>query len=72
MPGEAPQYPRLRQCHEAGRVREAKGICKLCAKQFEVSEMEADHITPWTKGGKTHEEKCQLLCKPCNRRKSNK
>ncbi len=49
-----------------------KGICKLCAKGFEISEMEADHITPWSEGGKTIEENCQMLCKQCNRRKSNK
>ena len=34
--------------------------------------MEADHITPWTEGGKTIPENCQMLCKDCNRRKSNK
>ena len=49
-----------------------KGICKLCAKEFEMSDMEADHITPWSEGGKTNEENCQMLCKHCNRRKSNK
>ena len=48
------------------------GICKSCAKAFEMSDMEADHITPWSEGGKTTEENCQLLCKNCNRRKSNK
>ncbi len=49
-----------------------KGICKLCAKAFEMSDMEADHITPWSEGGKTTEKNCQMLCKACNRRKSNK
>ncbi len=35
--------------------------------------MEADHnITPWAEGGKTIEQNCQMLCKHCNRRKSNK
>ncbi|MDR1628522.1 MAG: HNH endonuclease [Oscillospiraceae bacterium] len=48
-----------------------KGICKKCAQQFELSEMEADHITPWSKGGKTSNENCQMLCKYCNRLKSN-
>ena len=49
-----------------------KGICKLCAKAFEIADMEADHITPWSAGGKTIEQNCQMLCKDCNRRKSNK
>ena len=48
------------------------GICRSCGKVFEMSEMDADHITPWSEGGKTIEENCQLLCKSCNRRKSNK
>ena len=47
-----------------------KGICIKCKKQFELDEMEADHITPWHEGGKTMEENCQMLCKDDNRRKS--
>lgn len=49
-----------------------KGKCKKCEKQFDLSEMEADHIDPWHEGGKTIEENCQLLCKADNRRKSGK
>ena len=46
------------------------GICATCGKQFELAEMEADHITPWSKGGKTTAENCRMLCKDDNRRKS--
>ena len=49
-----------------------KGICKVCAKAFEIADMEADHITPWSEGGKTIDQNCQMLCKRCNRTKSNK
>ena len=49
-----------------------KGICTICKENFELSEMEADHITHWHEGGKTNEENCQMLCKECNRRKSGK
>ena len=49
-----------------------KGICKICGKHFEIEGMEADHITPWSKGGHTVIENCQMLCKECNRRKSGK
>ena len=49
-----------------------KGICVKCEKHFELNKMEADHITPWSKGGKTVTDNCQMLCKDCNRRKSNK
>lgn len=49
-----------------------KGICVKCGKHFELSQMEADHITPWHLGGKTTAENCQMLCKDDNRRKSGK
>jgi hypothetical protein len=47
------------------------GICVHCGKHFEMEEMEADHITPWSKGGKTIPENCQMLCLNCNRTKSD-
>ena len=36
-----------------------------------VRAVQADHITPWAKGGKTVAENCQMLCADCNRRKSD-
>lgn len=47
------------------------GNCKKCGKHCEIEEMQADHITPWSKGGKTIAENCQMLCADCNRRKSD-
>ena len=49
-----------------------KGICPDCKEHFDISEMEADHITPWHEGGRTSPENCQMLCKEDNRRKSGK
>lgn len=49
-----------------------KGICPKCQKHFEIGEMQADHITPWSKGGKTAAENCQMLCADCNRRKGDR
>ena len=49
-----------------------KGICAKCGEHFDTNEMEADHITPWKEGGKTVAENCQMLCRECNRRKSDK
>ncbi len=48
------------------------GICAKCGNHFEIEEMEGDHITPWSEGGKTTADNCQMLCKHCNRIKSNK
>ena len=48
------------------------GKCSKCEKRFSRNKMEADHIKPWVEGGRTIEENCQMLCKPCNRRKSSK
>jgi len=57
-----------RQKREAYETQ--KGICTRCNKHFEIDEMEADHIVPWSGGGKTVSENCQMLCKHDNRTKS--
>ena len=49
-----------------------KGVCVWCKKKFKIEEMEADHITPWSKDGKTTLENCQMLCLQDNRTKSGK
>jgi len=58
------------------QIREAYekqgGVCVKCGQHFELTEMEADHITPWSEGGKTTADNCQMLCKKDNRTKSNK
>lgn len=49
-----------------------EGICLACKEHFDYDKMEADHIVPWSQGGKTTIENGQMLCKPCNRTKSDK
>ena len=54
--------------------------CPLCSighdanksKIWNFSEMDADHVAAWSKGGKTHVENCQMLCKTHNRAKGNR
>ena len=48
------------------------GICPICRQHFEFEEMEGDHIEPWSKGGKTVPENCQMLCRECNAKKTDK
>lgn len=54
--------------------------CPLCAmgndanhdRIWKLSEMDADHVTAWSKGGSTDISNCQMLCKTHNRAKGNK
>lgn len=54
--------------------------CPLCAignsanksKIWKFNEMEADHVSAWSKGGKSNIDNCQMLCITHNRAKGNK
>jgi 5-methylcytosine-specific restriction endonuclease McrA len=59
-----------------------KGVsnCPLCAigegnnrtKIWDLKEMEADHVTAWSRGGATDKSNCQMLCSTHNRAKGNR
>lgn len=61
---------------------EARGVsnCPLCAighdanrtRIYKLAEMDADHVTAWSRGGSTNIRNCQMLCKTHNRAKGNK
>jgi hypothetical protein len=63
-------------------VATSKGIsnCPLCAigenanktKIWKLAEMDADHVSAWSKGGATKIENCEMLCKTHNRAKGNR
>lgn len=63
-------------------VAEKKGVsnCSLCAighdsnktKIWKLAEMDADHVTAWSKGGATDIKNCEMLCKTHNRAKGNR
>lgn len=48
------------------------GVCPICNLTFSLKEMEADHIVPWNKGGKTEFDNCQMLCRMDNRTKGGR
>jgi len=48
------------------------GVCPACREEFAIGNMEGDHIDPWSEGERTVAGNCQMLCRPCNRRKSNR
>lgn len=54
------------------KYKEQGGRCPHCGGVFAFSQMEGDHVTPYSKGGKTEYSNLQMLCAPCNRKKSNK
>jgi hypothetical protein len=41
-------------------------------KIWKLDEMDADHVTPWSKGGATTPENCQMLCRTHNQAKGNR
>ncbi|MGI6157877.1 MAG: HNH endonuclease signature motif containing protein [Saccharofermentanales bacterium] len=43
----------------------------MCGECFDIDEMEADPIPPWSEGGKINTDNLQMLCRDGNRRKSN-
>lgn len=57
-----------------------KSNCPHCAmghdanneKIWSLSEMDADHVAAWSKGGATDAKNCQMLCKTHNRAKGNR
>ena len=44
-----------------------KGRCALSGEECRMAEMEADHIIPWSEGGKTTEDNCRLLSAAAHR-----
>jgi len=53
--------PECAKCHAGARI-----------KIYKFNEMDADHVTAWSKGGATSIENCQMLCKTHNRTKGNR
>ena len=66
------------QTTKAGKKGESN--CPHCAighdankeKIWSLSDMEADHVSAWSKGGATSAKNCQMLCKTHNRAKGNR
>jgi hypothetical protein len=60
--------------------KKGESNCPLCAighdasksKIWKLSEMDADHVAAWSKGGATNIKNCQMLCKTHNRAKGNR
>jgi len=60
--------------------KKGKSNCPHCAlghdanksKVWSFSEMDADHVAAWSKGGKTSIKNCEMLCKTHNRAKGNR
>lgn len=61
-------------------IAEGLSNCPYCAmgdnanktRIWKLSEMDADHVTAWSRGGDTTIENCEMLCKSHNRAKGNR
>ena len=50
----------------------SKGRCQICGTSISYQGFQADHIIPYSRGGKTEIKNGQALCQTCNLSKSNK
>ena len=53
-------------------LKDQGGVCRYCKEEITMDQAHADHIKPWSKGGKTEESNCQVLCVSCNLEKGAK
>lgn len=75
-PTKAAKYHQ--QTEEAKRNNTSN--CPMCvmenlsnkSKIWGIKDMDADHVTAWSKGGSTDISNCQMLCKTHNRMKGNR
>ncbi|MCL2744498.1 MAG: HNH endonuclease [Planctomycetaceae bacterium] len=52
--------------------KEQNGKCNACGVEFEIRNLEIDHIQPSAKGGGDYYENYQLLCSSCNKIKGDR
>jgi site-specific DNA-methyltransferase (adenine-specific) len=52
--------------------KEQNCLCNGCKTEFEIRNLEIDHIIPKSKGGGDYYENYQLLCSACNRMKGDR
>ncbi len=68
------------EAQTAAAKAKGESNCPYCAighdnnakRIYKQNEMDADHVTAWSKGGSTDASNCQMLCKTHNRAKGNK
>jgi hypothetical protein len=57
------QYKTMQEIHASNNQNDLK---------YKLTEMDADHVSAWSKGGSTTIGNCEMLCKTHNRAKGNK
>jgi hypothetical protein len=74
--------PRMLSYEKQTSAAEANGKsnCPHCAighdanksRIYKLNEMDADHVSAWSKGGGTSADNCEMLCITHNRAKGNR
>ena len=70
----------VKQTKTAEASASGQSNCPFCAmghdanksKVWKMAEMDADHVTAWSKGGGSTAANCQMLCITHNRAKGNR
>ncbi len=73
---------KVKRATYAKQTQAVKGKCDcpLCAvghdankaRIYDLDEMDADHVSAWSKGGDNSPKNCQMLCATHNRAKGNR
>ena len=70
-------YSFIRNRNFSERIKKAvwkkqKKICPLCGNEISLNDAHADHIKPFSKGGTTTQDNCQVTHAKCNQQKGAK
>lgn len=77
---EEPTKRAIYKTQTEAATRASKSNCSLCAigenanqdRLWEYKDMDADHVTAWSKGGATVASNCEMLCRTHNQAKGNR
>lgn len=62
----------FKDADKRSKYEEQSHLCAICGGEIDkIDDAHADHIKPWSKGGRTEYSNLQVLCVECNLKKSS-